>query len=287
MKKGTMYVAGLMILIGIFISGVVFAQGINTKDRSLVAYWSFDEEKIEETDKGYRVIDSSLYGNDGKSTGCKVVKGVFGNALQFNGKTDYIDFPVPRPVNLTFIDKMTVMLWINCGKKIKKGEPAPLVIGKNGFYSGWRINQIYWIINGFQFQIGGRGEDRVAKPTHASGWGPQKPRSWIHLACTFDKNLPGKNITIYVNGECIGVTGKKEYSFAKDKKDDVVVTNPKYPITVGGNGRAGDGWFKGKMDELVLYNRCLSEKEVKADYERGKTRAEKLGSDKNAWLDEI
>ena len=284
MKKSVkVFLASLMIFAGLFGVETIFAEQININDISLVAYWTFDEENVKKTEEGYAIIDSSNYGNDGNSIGCKIVKGVFGNAMLFNGETDCAEFPLPRSLSLTFTDKMTVMFWIS--PIDVRGKKQYFIIGDDGSNSGWQISR-YSNGNRFFFILGGIApapgiEEMVSKTATGRG-----PKGWTHVTATFDKSLPENNIKVYINGKC-SLTDNGLFR-CEDKKDDIKLSTGRSPISVG-RFRACPSWgkLKGAIDELLMYKRCLTEKEIKADYERGKALSKQAAPFADAWLDMI
>ena len=68
----------------LFMLALLTAGSVKGQD-SLVAYWNFD--KLE----GDTIYDLSANANHGTNYGCKLVDGVKGNAISFDGKTNYIE----------------------------------------------------------------------------------------------------------------------------------------------------------------------------------------------------
>ena len=97
------FLIGLVCLLMLFvITDVTRAQ----PDASLMLYFSFDELN------GNQTIDHSQHGNHGTLVGNpKLVAGKFGNALEFNGESDYVE--VPHDDSLTVAQDVTVMAWIH------------------------------------------------------------------------------------------------------------------------------------------------------------------------------
>ena len=86
-----------------------FAYAADPSDDSLILYFSFDELD------GDTVTDHSQYGNDGTLAGApELAAGKFGNALQLNGESDWVE--VPHADILTVDTNVTVMAWINAGR---------------------------------------------------------------------------------------------------------------------------------------------------------------------------
>ena len=89
----------------------------------LVGYWSFD--------KADEANDLSGNGNDGIIHGNpQVVAGKFGEALEFNGSTDYIE--IPDAPGLSELEALSMSAWIQPLKLgawvavAEKGHPSEL-----------------------------------------------------------------------------------------------------------------------------------------------------------------
>ncbi|HEC03279.1 MAG TPA: hypothetical protein ENI81_07045, partial [Phycisphaerales bacterium] len=91
---------------------------------SLVGYWSFDDIQ------GTVVPDLSGTGNDGTINGAPVsIEGPFGNALQLDGASDYVDCGNAESLNIT--DKLTVSAWV---RTVDAGDPAGGEMGGQNHY---------------------------------------------------------------------------------------------------------------------------------------------------------
>jgi hypothetical protein len=73
--------------------------------------------------------------------------------------------------------------------------------------------------------------------------------AWSHLAATYD----GTNLRFYVNGALITT-----------KATTGAMPNTANPLRIGGNAVWGE-YFSGLIDEVRVYNRALTEAELKAD----------------------
>ena len=245
----------------------ILAGGTETvTDPSLVAYWNFDSGKMEDLQgkeyQGYRIIDNTNYSNNGETHGCKSVTGVIGKGLEFNGLSDYADFPVPRPASLSFKDRMTVMLWV----KRRSLDDSQLIIGDGAYFDGWRIGTIKGFADRIFVEFGATPPTKEGGKIYLDSGGTGESLTgfkWIHVALTFDKDSPDRNINIYVNGKLAA---------GQNKKDDINLTAGKNPLSLAKKA-GGIYWFKGVLDELKLYNRALSADEIKAEYRRGEAGA--------------
>jgi hypothetical protein len=88
-------------------------------------------------------------------------------------------------------------------------------------------------------------------PFQALATTPIAPRTWTHLAGTYD----GKVAVLYVDGVTIDST-----SYAGLFNPDSIT-----PVLLGANGgNAGTGdCFPGRIDEIALYDRALSPEEIR------------------------
>jgi hypothetical protein len=76
---------------------------------------------------------------------------------------------------------------------------------------------------------------------------------WYHVAGTFDHKTG--ILKIYVNGKQDG---------ERNIKADKIGTNDQ-PLAIGGNPGNNSRWFNGVIDEVVIYNRALTEAEIERD----------------------
>ena len=117
---------------------------------------------------------------------------------------------------------------------------------------------IILVSNGFYIYIGEATSDLViCSVEQPSGSGSKYftrdlvPKNiWVHIVCTYD----GSKITGYVNG----VINSPHSSYTLG-----ILLND-YPIRIGatGNSEIPESSFKGDLDEVRVYNRALSAKEV-------------------------
>ena len=196
----------------------------------LVSYWSFNKDSI--ADKTVKDIFGS---NDGKMDGnVEVAKGKVGEALKFSG--GHVDCGASK--DLTDIgDQITLELWI---KPEKPGWAIFAGISRsanNSYVIAWsdqtRIDFNLWngALETWPFHS-------VAQPD---------VNKWYHIAGVYD----GSKAIIYINGD-----------FDSEKKFEGDLKHNGENFWMG--ARKSDGLpYHGLLDELRLYNRGLSEDEVK------------------------
>jgi len=211
------------------------------KAQGLVGYWSFDEGT------GTIAYDYSGNGNNGTLVNFNFTAtsgwttGKVGGALSFDGVDDYVQTINQIPLT----SSITIVAWVN--------HLSP----SNGAGSTRTIFTQPICDNpgcGFDFKTGGNGQFIFVI---RDSYGNQKVLStsiennkWVFLAGTYNQN----SIAIYKNGM----------------------------ITANGLGSTGIDWgnrtlfishpsayspFKGFIDEVRIYNRALSDSEIKALYE--------------------
>ncbi|MCE2402955.1 LamG domain-containing protein [Candidatus Poribacteria bacterium] len=200
----------------------------NVAEKGLVAYWAFDEGT------GKAATDATGNGHNGEFNGApKWVDGKFGTALEFDGEDDYVAVADDDALDLT--DSITLMAWFN---------PNDVLTSRRLMVK----NDSIFVI----FDFGNTNSiDFLVKPnnTHAEStttdW---KVGEWYHFAGTFD----GKTMKVYINGKLEG-----------EKPNDVPIAPSDLELWIGGDdyGRPTD-FFPGKIDEVRLYDKTLSEADI-------------------------
>ena len=221
----------------------------------LVAYWAFDEES------GDTASDSSGNGHDGTLMGDPqwTKDGYFGGALEFDQAGDEVNVPFHEDLNQ---ETFTICAWANVEpgsanhRAVISSRHEPPTAGYI-FYAAPN--------NTWQFWTG------AGSPPWVSVQGPAvNLGEWDHLAGTF---ADGKQ-KFYVNGELVGET------------DSNPNLNPQQEFLVGAgaNERANHEYlFKGKIDEVRVYDRALSEAEIAAVMETAVTAVEASGKIAVTW----
>jgi hypothetical protein len=197
-------------------------------EEGLIGYWKFDEGT------GDVASDSSGNKNDGKIVrGAEWVNGKFGKALKLDsGKTQKVEI-----ANSDSFAKITtavsVEAWIN-----PANFSAWMSFGVKGDITyGMFINPSALVR--FHFS-GGSTLDTPANTIKAN--------EWTHVVGTYD----GKTVKVYLNG-------------VKQAEMNATAAVPANTATfvIGGTQDSRD-WYSGMIDEFKLYNRGLTEDEVKS-----------------------
>jgi len=205
------------------------------------AWWKFDEAE------GISVADS-IGGNPGVLTGCEWTAGKSGHALRFNGEGDSVTL---TNVSLKAVsDTFTISFWAE--PEARRASTPQASSGSSGL-SGQR----------YAFA-----PTQYSAATGAAGVGVSVGTNGVsvfELADNFmpsllvaDRSLAGWNqITVvyedrqprlYVNG-VLAQTGLKSTK----------IVHPDFRL----GGAAGLGWYQGKLDDIRVYPRVLTEQEIR------------------------
>ena len=199
--------------------------------RGLVLHYAFDD------DNGMEVIDKSGKENHGRVHDAKwAAAGKLGGAYSFDGIKSYID--CGNDASLRITGDLTISAWVlpdelAAGQTlVSKHHDAEydLVFGKNSALSYYH------------------GADW--HPNHHTFKFPPVPNKWRHVALT--RNAQSKTLRLYVDGQQV----KDEFVY----RNDPPATSQR--VTIGYRLVRGQHAFKGKIDQVRIYNRVVSPEEV-------------------------
>jgi hypothetical protein len=188
----------------------------------LVGYW-----KMDEPNSGDACIDSSGNGNTGTAYGTSVVDGKIDRGRSFNGNGDYIDIP---PINIP--NAITVSAWLYADNFLQH----TFIIAKNPINTQWALI------------IEGRGLLKWRGAGVATNVVCDMPSNgaWHHVVAAQE----GTKGSLYMDG-VLRAAGTLP-----------AIGNGAGAINFG-RFNSGDHWyFNGRMDEVRIYNRALSQAEV-------------------------
>ena len=203
-------------------------------DPALVAHYTFDEGPSD------TVKDASRYGNHGKNLGAKYVPGPpgTGHVLRFEDASAYVDCGNRPSLNLT--GSMTIELWLY-GENERQSGGEPGLGGKSidshlHSYSG---HAWYYL-----------GPDRARTDCSA----PAPIKTWHHVVATFDERAA----RTYTDGELQNTVAAPSTEVAAGGHFFL-----RYPVIWGGKVIPP---VTVMMDEVRVYNRCLSADEIRNHY---------------------
>ncbi|KKU64233.1 MAG: Peptidase M10A and M12B matrixin and adamalysin, partial [Candidatus Woesebacteria bacterium GW2011_GWC2_47_16] len=204
----------------------------------LVGYWKMDEASWTNDCTATSVTDSSGNGNNGKSCPATTgptggAAGKFGNAGFFDGMDDYVS----APLNGTTYTEFTYGFWFNTASVT---GTTGILQWANALSSGSPM--IYVRRNTSNISIYNSGAYSNSIPISANTW------------YRFDATYKDGVTNLYLNGQ-LGTTFTRTLTSTYQNNGTTIYA---------GNGF--DGYFNGSIDEVRIYNRALSPKEVRDLY---------------------
>jgi len=210
--------------------------------RGLVLYYGFDK------DEGDDVKDSSGRGNHGIVSGATWTgKGVTTGAYRFDGKDDRIRIDSPR--HLASVDDFTVAVWLRAetwGDRKSRGVICKKPRRAGGF--------VLYNDGHHQPKLNLRARGKLGNADYVPSLNDVETGAWQHWAVVCDSRA--RTCTLYSDGE----SDKRYHRFAVGRIED------DGPLYIG-HAQTWNGFFHGLIDEVMIWNRALSESEVKQVYE--------------------
>lgn len=206
----------------------------NANAGGLVAAYNFQEGS------GTTVQDASGQGNHGALSNVSwTTGGQFGKALSFSGSNSYVTVADKNSLDLT--NGMTLEAWV---------YPTATM-------SGWRSVLLKEQTGGLAYGLYANSDtNKPVASINISGNDKNLPgvsaltaNAWTHLAATYD----GATERLFVNGVQV----------AKQAQTGNIPVSTG-ALRIGGNSIWGE-YFKGRIDEVRIYNRALSATEIQAD----------------------
>lgn len=211
-----------------------YAEGKGPEQvRGLVGYWKFDGN----------ADDSSGNNNHGKWVGRESYgkKGVLGEAADLDGLSNYVTVPHSHSINLG--GAFSFGAWVHSYGNAKNQHFLNKRTGGEGPFWDMYLSADAENVNA---EIAGGSYDNPASNI--------MPYEWHHIMFTRDIR---RLTTIYVDGKPL-----KSKTILGDSYNT-------HAFNIGNLEQALDQGFNGLIDEVVIYDRSLSEEEVSSLYEAG------------------
>ncbi len=208
----------------------------------LVAYYPFNGN----------ATDQSGNGNDGvEQGGIQYEQGISGESVSFDGIDDYVR--VPSNPSLNPVDQLSISFWAKIDGFTNVWSP---IVHKGGPDLGGAANREYtvWLQNTSSFLLASAGDSSSQNYSFACC---AHFRYWTHFVGVVDRR--NQRMKIYVDG-VLKVDANDPYSTFNNNNYDLLFGWTK-------ENNASFSPFKGRIDELRIYNRALTEDEVKASYD--------------------
>ncbi len=217
---------------------VVAPETLVDLDRGLVGHWSFDN---------CAPSDSSGRGNHGRIIGgASCVPGAMGDALSFDGVDGHVEVP-NDPSQQIASNRITISAWISLDADV--GVTQQRVVNKQ------QTGGVSWGMEVFGNGYGGAtGNNLAVHDSNGSTWRNcisntnLQPGRWHHVAATDNAG----DIRLYIDGNldktCSGGFG--------------IPARIDSPIVIGRLSESDYFHFGGRIDEVRVYDRVLSQAEV-------------------------
>jgi hypothetical protein len=209
----------------------------NVPINGLVGYWPFTGN----------AIDSSFNGNNGTVNGATLTtdrNGEANKAYSFNGTSN--DISILTNNTLQPVNEISISAWMKLtSTQLYFSTVFQL---RYEFYNDPYVS--YSIGSQNQIFRGGISNGSVGSLTNCPSNSPYPLNNWIFVTLTFD----GSKIKWYENGVLKN---------SVDKTGNIGYSNL-HPVLIGGDG-IGD-YFTGHLDDIGMWNRALSENEIKRLY---------------------
>lgn len=199
-----------------------------TAEGELVGYWSFDIED--------GPTDLTGNGHDGVIHGkLQVVEGKVGDALEFNGTTDYV--AIPHHKAISELDALSMAAWIQ-----PKRHGAWVAVLEKGIHLSWSYGFFIEPDGTLSFEVStGPANNLVCCVGNVA----LKIDQWYHIFGSYD----GKSVKAYVDGKLEGEMAG----------NGAVHITEGLPFTIG--SRNGQNFFAGVIDEVAFWNEAISVEE--------------------------
>ena len=234
-------------LVLLFTLSLTAGAGLNS---GLVLYHDFDNPSASV------VVDQSCMGNHGVISGAvQTGLGACGGAYQFDGQNDEI--AVPNRPSLNPTNEITLAAWFKC---LGPGTYNGIILLKGGTpHSGYDVGQ-YALIYFPNNSQGVQGKVAFSiRRANDSWWREYYSDAvlatgvWYHVVGTYKSGA----LDLYVNGEKARATESLTGPIKVYPGDLYIGAEHAFP---------NNEYFKGYIDEVRVYDRCLSEIEVKQLY---------------------
>lgn len=223
-----------------------------TKEEKERKIWPFKDDFVAFYPFEGNAGDESEYGHDGIVYGATLSEdriGNAGNAYFFDGSDDWI-FIEDAP-EFHFTDEFAISVWV----KLRSSAPYYFPYHVIEKYGSWIIMQRGWDLHlSFTDESGAY----ISVPWGNPGTTALSPGVWYNFIMTYSGVREEGNFKVFKNGDlvysadCPGLTVAQTYS-------NVVLSYYEPSPNAQGTGY----WFDGLIDDVILYDRVVSNGEAK------------------------
>ncbi|MBN1654913.1 MAG: LamG domain-containing protein [Deltaproteobacteria bacterium] len=176
--------------------------------------------------------------------------GKVGQAFSFDGEDDYVN--IPASVSLDITETITISAWVLHNGEFEEHYPGFQTILAKGD-STYRLSLCsqespqWWNCNGHSFMFALSQCPDIDLPSRIV----PEPNRWYHVVGTYD----GSQARIYIDG-----------NLANSMLCSGPIPINSYDVGIGENTEWTERHWPGQLDEVQIYNRALSAKEIQTIY---------------------
>lgn len=225
----------------------------------LVAHWTLNGNDVVWSSASAGTVYDRVGGSNGTLTNMNQstapVQGKIGQALSFNGTNQYIDLGTPSALDVT--GNITLSAWINLSSLSQSEGFLGYVVG-NGYQSAANEGYVlrYQVTGGLK-QIFVGSYIFSGNQDNSTSWTlDYSVNTWHHIVGLYD----GTHWVLYSDGVQVSSTADAQGAQS---------TTAKAGIGAGEINGVFERFFPGKIDDVRIYNRALSDSEIKQLYRMG------------------
>jgi hypothetical protein len=214
--------------------------------------WPFKDDFVAFYPFEGNAYDESEYGHDGIVYGALPAEDRFGNAgsaYSFDGSDDWV-FIEDAP-EFHFTDEFAVSVWI----KLRSSAPYYFPYHVIEKYGSWIIMQRGWDLH-LSFTDGSGAYTYV--PWGNPGTTDLSPGVWYNFIMTYGGKREEGNFRVFKNGDLVYSADCPGLTVARTSSNVVLSYYEPAP-----NAQGTGYWFDGLIDDVILYDRAVSNGEAK------------------------
>jgi hypothetical protein len=196
--------------------------------------------------EGTTAYDSSENNNDGTINGADWTEGFFIHALEFDGVDNYLKVSDDITLHLDSEESMTFEFWI---KTNGSGEERAIFHK----YSSLNPNPYYLLTITDNGKFKGQIRDSYELYSNLTSTSTINDGKWHYI--TFEIDRVSDKLTVYIDGNFDNMTDDLTIGTSTNNGDLLI-----------GRAASNDRYFNGSLDEIRIYDRTLSVREIEDHY---------------------
>ena len=218
--------------------GVQPATATSYLDRA-IAHWSFD--RVE----GTKVFDVAGLHDGTSAQPIVLADGHLGKAMSFNGSNDEVALPAKLSDRTTTAITVEAWVWAN---PISAPSAYRVIVSEN-LTTDDNVQFAIFLHNGFQHQLSA-GFNEQGRWWQISETPAMPTNRWVHVAATYD----GHFIRLYRDGAQVAISENINRALPRGTNGWWIGRRPDF--------RSSDSMWNGRIDEVAIFDRVLSEGDI-------------------------